>query len=203
MGDAARIQAPMTADEFLKWDSGDDFVWELIDGYPKLKFAPNPDFLGQAAPSDDHGVIVKNLTFLFETSVRAKRRPCRVIPGPGQKVRRTRERVRIPDLAVKCGNSSRDATDPIIVAEVMSPSNSFREMDERMADYRSLESVREILVLDQDAANVTLHRRVGDLWRVERLEGLDAVLTLETFDLSVTLSEIYRDVLSDDETDAA
>lgn len=85
----------------------------------------------------------------------------------------------------------------------MSPSNSFRKMDERMADYRSLESVREILVLDQDAANFTLHRRVGDLWRIERLEGLDAVLTLETFDLSVTLSEIYHDVLSDDETDAA
>jgi len=195
MAQAAKVRAPMTVEEFLKWDSGDDFVWELIDGYPKLKFAPNPDLLGQAAPSDEHGVVIKNLTFMVEGRIRQARRSCRVIPGAGQKVRRKRERLRIPDLTVKCGRTSLEAQDPILIVEVRSPSDSAREMDDRLADFRALPTVQEILIREQDIAAAILHRRVGDLWQVVEVEGLDGVLTLDSVDLETPLREIYRDVL--------
>ncbi len=195
MGEPAKVLRPMTLEEFLEWDSGDDCVWELVDGFPRPKFPPNPALLGQAAPSDEHGVIVKNLTFALENLVRAGKLPCRVIPGAGQKVSVRRNRLRIPDLTVKCGPTSREAWDPILVVEVISPSNSARELAEREADFRALPTVREIVVLEQDAAVATVSHRVGDLWRVERLEGLDAVLSLESVGLEVPLREVYRDVL--------
>lgn len=201
MSEAARVSPPMTIEEFLDWDSGDEFVWELIDGYPQLKFPPNPDLHGQAAPSDEHGVIVQNLAFVIETVVRAKRRPCRVIAGAGQPVsrRRNRERFRIPDLVVKCGESVREARDPILIAEVVSPSNRASIQEERAADFRSLPTVLEFVVLEQNRPVVTRHRRVGDLWRFDRFEGLDAVLELESVDLAIPLTDLYRGVLAEAE----
>ena len=203
MGEAAKVMAPMTVEEFLAWDSGDDFVWELIDGYPRLKFPPNPALLGQAAPSDEHGVIVGNLHRLIANHMIAGRKPCRVIPGAGQKVNRQRERLRIPDLAVKCGPTARDARDPILMVEVISPSNSAREIAEREADFRALPTVQQILVLEQEAPVATLSTRVGDLWRMERLEGLDAILRLDSVGLEIPLAEVYRDVLDGADTGAA
>ena len=201
MADPVKVQGPMTVEAFLQWDSGDDFVYELIDGHPRLKFPPNPEIHGQAAPSDEHMVIVGNLTALVTTHVRARRRPCRVMPGPGQVVPRKQNRYRIPDFAVKCGRTAREAVDPILIAEVLSPSNTAVEMDEREADFRSLPTVQEILRIEQSRPAVTLLRRAGDLWRADRLEGLDALLRLESIALDIPLSDLYRDVL--DEEDAA
>lgn len=199
MGEAARVTKPMTVEEFLVWDSGDDLVYELIDGFPQLKDPPNPDLLGQAAPTDDHNLIVKNLAVALDRIVLGQRRPCRVLPGSGQRIERRRNRMRIPDLMVKCGSSPRDATEPLLVAEVLSPSNTAIDLAERDMDYRSLPGLREILLIEQDRPAVTIARRVGDLWRTERVEGLDAVLSLETVTAELPLAELYRDVLQPDE----
>jgi len=195
MSDAAAVRKPMTVAEFLEWDSGDDLVWELIDGFPRLKFPPNPELRGQAAPSDEHAVIVKNVTYAVETAIRAQGRPCRVMPGPGQAIPRRGDRHRIPDLAVKCGRSAFEARDPILIVEVVSPSNRAVELVERQADFQSLPTVQEVVIIEQARPVVMRHRRVGDLWRTDRFEGLDAALTLESVDLVLPLSEIYFSVL--------
>lgn len=196
MGGAVRVTKPMTVEEFLAWDSGDDLVYELIDGFPRLKDPPNPNLMGQAAPTDDHNAIVANLMIALAAVVRSKGLPCRVLPGSGQRIQRRRNRMRIPDLMVKCGSSPRDATEPLLVAEVLSPSNTAIDLAERDMDYRSLPGLREILLIEQDRPAVTIARRVGDLWRTDRVEGLDAVLTLETVEADLPLSELYRDVLA-------
>jgi len=61
MGVPTKVTKPMTVGGFLEWDSDDDFLYELIDGYPRLKYPPNPDFMGQAVPSDSHQLILSNM----------------------------------------------------------------------------------------------------------------------------------------------
>lgn len=194
MGDPARVAGPMSVEDFLAWDSGDDFVWELIDGYPTLKFPPNPDFHGQAAPSDDHALIMMNIGAALEAALRAAGRPCHVYPVGGQTISRRRARHRIPDLLVKCGPRGGTEEKPVLVVEVVSPSNTRAELADREADYRSVPSLHEILVVEQDRPSIALLRRTGDLWRVEHLDGLDKTLTLESVQTTLSLMVIYRDV---------
>lgn len=194
MGDPARVAGPMSVEEFLEWDSGDDCIWELIDGWPRPKFPPNPDFHGQAAASDDHALICLNISFLLESAFRSGRRPCHIYPVGGQTISRRRARHRIPDLLVKCGRRGPDET-PVLVVEVVSPSNTKRELADREMDYRSVPNLQEIVVVEQDRPKVTVQRRTGDLWRVETLEGWEAVLTLESLDARLPLADIYRDIL--------
>lgn len=195
MAEPAVVRKPMTVAEFLEWDSGDDCVWELVDGYPQLKFPPNPDLCGQAAASDEHAVIIMNVGSAIQAAIRAQGRPCRVMPGAGQAIPRRGDRHRIPDLVVKCGPTDLDARDPILIVEVVSPSNRALELVERQADFQSLPTVQEIVLIEQDRAVVVMHRRVGDLWRTDRVEGLEAELTLESVAQSLPLSDIYRSVL--------
>jgi len=194
MGDPARVAGPMSVNEFLTWDSGDDFIWELIDGYPRLKFPPNPEFHGQAAPSDDHALIIMNIGSAIQTAPRAAGHPCHVYPVGGQTISRRHARHRIPDLLVKCGPRGSADEKPLLVVEVVSPSNTRSELAEREADYRSVPSLQEILVVEQDRPAVIWLRRTGELWRSETVERLDAPLALTSLEIPLTMTEIYRDI---------
>lgn len=114
----------MTVEAFLAWESGDDCVWELIDGFPQPKHPPNPDFHGQAAPSDAHVLIVGNIHGVVDSRLLTQRRRCHAFPGSGQTVPGRRDRHRIPDLVVKCGTGPWATADPILIVEVVSPSNT-------------------------------------------------------------------------------
>ena len=200
MGAAQKIDRPMTVEEFLEWDSGDDLTWELIDGYPRLKYPVNPE--GHAAPTDNHQTIIQNISFAVDTVLRRERRPCRVIANINQRVPRRPNRTRVPDLAVKCGRTMRDARDPILIVEVLSPSNRPAEILERDADFRSIPTVVEIVFLDQDRAAATVHRRRGEFWANDRVEGIDAVLVLESVPVEMRLHDVYLGVLTDYGDDA-
>lgn len=204
MADRPATSTHMSADAFLEWDTGDEMIWELIDGVPRHKFPPNPDLFGQAAPNDQHNIVVQNLGFAIDAALRHQGRPCLVMVGSAQRTPRRRDRIRIPDLMVKCGPTVHLPNVPILVAEVVSPSNSHAELSERVADFKAVDTVQEILVIQQQAPILELHRRMGDLWPIWRLEGPAATVTLDSVDVTVTLRDLYRGVLRpDDVTDDA
>lgn len=194
MANPARVSGPMTVEAFLEWDSGDEYVWELIDGIPRLKFPDNADFQGHAAPSDAHALILQNVARLIDTTLLARSSPCRVYPGGGQTITKTPARHRIPDLVVKCGRLGQDSLRPVLIVEVTSPSNTRAELAAREADFRAVPTIQEIVTLEQTRPAARILRRAGDLWPVETLAGPDGALYLESIDLALPFTDIYRDV---------
>lgn len=195
MGDVARLKGPMTVEEFLRWDSGDDYVWELIDGFPRLKFAQTADLHGHAAPSDAHVLIIQNVASAIDAVLRSRQAPCRAYPGGGQTIAGARPpRHRIPDLVVKCGRLGQDVLQSILIVEVTSPSNTRAECAAREADYRAVPTIREIVTLEQSSPSARVVRRAGDLWPAELVHGVEKTLDLESIDLALPFVEIYRDV---------
>ena len=64
----------------------------------------------------------------------------------------------------------------------------------KVADYRTVQSVREILVVFTDERRVELQRRSSDGWRVEDLIG-KAEIELSCCDGPIPLDGVYRDLL--------
>ncbi len=71
-----KLDKTMNVREFLEWDSGDDRVWELHDGYPILKDGWGPR--GHAAPTPRHNAMVGELARLIGNALRG----AGLSPGP-------------------------------------------------------------------------------------------------------------------------
>jgi len=98
-----------------------------------------------------------------------------------------------PDVAVVCGQTLRTPEDPLAVAnpvlliEITSPSTEDYDRGEKLRHYKSLPSVREVLVVSHRAPEVTVHRRVDDSWaaltskagEIVELAGLGARIAID------------------------
>jgi Uma2 family endonuclease len=178
-----------TVEAFMAHEFGDDLPRELIDGIA----------VAHAAPSSDHGGIAANLTRALGNALEAAGSPCRVETGSGIRPRRRRFAThRIPDVLIRCPQSDKRPEDQPVVAvfEVLSPSNTAAEMEEKSLDYKSVPSIRQIVHLRQDQHACSWLRRAGDLWISEEAEGPESVLVVEG-GISIPLAEIYRHVLTE------
>lgn len=76
---------------------------------------------------------------------------------------------------------------------MLSPSTEDHDRGRKVADYREIPSLQEILVVASQQRRVELWRREGDHWRVEDLIG-EASVRLESCDVSIPLTAIYANV---------
>jgi Uma2 family endonuclease len=176
----------MTLAEFLEWDDGTDRRYELLDGIPVMM-----------APSlEAHGELVAALTIEIGNRVKP---PCRVISEAGIVISDRADTYYIADLAVTCAPREpgrRMLAEPVLVIEVLSPSTGQVDRWRKVADYRTLSSVQEILVVFSDERRVEVQRRTSDGWRVEDLIGKTEI-ELSCCDGSIPLASIYRDLLEE------
>jgi Uma2 family endonuclease len=84
--------------------------------------------------------------------------------------------------------------DPVVVVEVLSPSTGQVDRWRKVADCRTLPSIREILGVFSDERRVEVQRRTADGWRVEDLIGR-AEIALGCCDAPIPLDTVYRDLL--------
>jgi Uma2 family endonuclease len=180
-------QAPqrMTLAAFLEWDDGTDRHYQLIDGVPVMRMPA----------TEAHGELAAAL--MLEIGSRLKR-SCRVIAHAGITVEGRSDTCYIADLAVTWAprdQNRRTVAEPVLVVEVISPST--REVDRwrKVADYRTLSSVQEIVIAFHDERRITLQRREPEGWRVEDLIG-QASITLGACESPIPLEAIYRDLLA-------
>jgi Uma2 family endonuclease len=104
--------------------------------------------------------------------------------------------MRIPDLAVTCEPSDsgqRALTEPILVVEILSPSNE-SETRENVWAYTTIPTVREILLIRSTHLAAELIRRGADGGWPANPQPLDAdvALFLESLDFSCPLAAIYE-----------
>jgi Uma2 family endonuclease len=105
----------------------------------------------------------------------------------------------VADLAVTCAPREpgrRMVVEPVLVVEVLSPSTGQVDRWRKVADYRTLPSVQEILVVFSDERRVEVQRRTPDGWRVEDLIG-QAEIALSCCDRPVPLDALYRDLFAE------
>ncbi|HKX30985.1 MAG TPA: Uma2 family endonuclease [Blastocatellia bacterium] len=86
---------------------------------------------------------------------------------------------------------------PILIAEVLSPTTERRDRNEKRKAYQSLPSLREYLLIDQTAANLVRYLKTGDLWQQDGASGIDGSLVLPSIQATLLLSELYNGVLFD------
>lgn len=107
-----------------------------------------------------------------------------------------------PDAAVVCGRTLRAPDDPMavvnpmVLVEVTSPSTEEYDRGEKLRHYRTIPSLREVLIASHRRPEVTLHRRSDAGWTTETASSGEAV-RLESVGAALAVDDLYRGGLED------
>lgn len=109
-----------------------------------------------------------------------------------------------PDVVVFCGQPVFEdgvhysATNPLVLAEVLSDSTERYDRGVKFGHYRRLPSVEEYLLLAQDRISVERYRRQSaadeGAWILTAVTDLDGAVEIESLGISVPVAEIYANV---------
>ena len=112
-----------------------------------------------------------------------------------------------PDITVVCGkpeflpDANLDTlTNPILIVEVLSASTESYDKSIKFDNYRSLESLREYVLVSQDAKRVIRYTKQTDgSWNLMDFIGDKTELELVSIECLLTMDDIYDKVEFDEE----
>lgn len=176
-----------SADEYLAWESKQEFKNELIDNRVWLMLGAGPR----------HNSISVNLIVFFHPMFEEREftalgsRACLQIDPESTFV--------YPDFMLLTGMPQEHwrcnqcfFQDPTVVIEILSPSTEDMDRGRKKALYLQLESLQTYLLISQDRPLIEAHNRVGDEWRSSKTAGLDSSIVIPAIDCEIPLSDIYR-----------
>lgn len=185
----ASAQPSMTAEEFISWGG---------DGHPGKLELVNGLVRAMSPASGTHALLQSTIAGLFRDHLRARKSPCRVgTEAPIRPRMRSNENVRSPDIAVTCVPKSKDEKffpDPILIVEVLSPSNQ-RETWESIWACATIPTVQEVMVVDSERIHVDVHTKdeTGAWPEQPNVVESGGMVHLSSIDAEISISDIYAD----------
>jgi len=149
-----RTHRRMTSDEFIAWAMEQPATehYELIAG----------EVVAMAPERAAHALTKAHLWRRMVEAIEAGNMPCEVFPD-GMSVEVDGHTVYEPDALVRCGTplspNAVKLSDPLIIAEVLSPSTSARDVGAKLEDYFRLPSLRHYLIVRTENRTIGHHER--------------------------------------------
>lgn len=177
---------PTTPDEFLRWNEGREGKWDFVNGRVV-------DMMVKV--SKNHAILTGNLHALLRGALPI---PSYVVTSADFGVK-TSKSVRYPDVMVDGAfGSGRDlaASEPLLIAEVVSPSTMAIDFGDKTEEYKTIASLRHYMVLAQDEPRVWLWTRRSDgNWSgPDMIAGEGASISLPGLGLSLLMENLYEGV---------
>ncbi len=177
----------LTTEEYLQLETASDIKHEYFDG----------GIFAMAGATDTHVTIALNMAILLRNHLRGS--GCRVYISD-MKVRiETKNRFFYPDVMVTCESKDKENTTykefPRLIIEVLSDSTEAFDRGDKFADYQSLPSLQEYVLINTKKARIECFRRTDDgLWLLQFYE-LDKInFELASVDFSGKIEEVYQEV---------
>ena len=186
---SAQPVARITPEQYLEAERKAEFKHEYFDG----------EVFAMSGGTYPHGMIILNLGAEFRQAL--KGRQCTATP---QDVRLRVGSGRLycyPDILIVCGeprfaDDQKDTLlNPTLIAEVLSSSTEAHDRGLKFAQYRTIESLPEYVLVSQYEPRVEKFRRqsAGD-WLMTECVGLNGACRFESVNCEIPLSEIYYNV---------
>lgn len=173
-----------TEEEYLEIERTSFGRWEYVSGKVRL----------MAGGSDDHGAISSNLVRVLGNALVPK--GCRVY-GSDVKIQTGDGVNTLPDVSVVCverryylGRTD-VVLNPLLIVEVLSPSAENYDRTEKFEHYRTVETLTDYLLVEQDEAQVMLYTRRADYWEMRVIAGLGSSVFLSSVDVTLSLADVY------------
>jgi Uma2 family endonuclease len=183
---------PYSFEEYVELEAASSVKHEFLDG----------EVWAMAGGSPEHAAVAANVVRLLGQALLDRR--CRVFTSD--------LRIRVsstglgtyPDASVICDRIELDPEDrkghtamnPMLLVEVLSPTTEAYDRGEKLANYKLIDTLREVMLVAHDERRVDLWRRIGAGWTQVTFRGAEHI-ELETLGgIRMTIDDIYFDPLS-------
>jgi len=178
-----------TYGEYLALEEHANVRHEFFDG----------EIYAMAGGTPEHAAICVNVSTALTVQLR----------GRGCRVHSSDLRIRVletglatyPDVTVVCARAELDPenrntiTNPVVLVEVLSPGTAAYDRGEKLAHYKRIPSLREVVLVAHDERLIEVWRR-EDTGPWTRSEVRSGSLRLTSIDCTLEVADVYRDELA-------
>jgi len=174
-----------SVDEYLAMEATSEIRHEYLNG----------TIVAMPAGTLDHNQIALNLQRAFDP---VRKRGCRAYVID-VRVTMPSGLYAYPEVVAICGAPARllgkwtTVTNPIVIAEVLSPDTAAYDRGKKFELYKSIASFRDYLLIDQYRVDVEHRWREGDRWQSAHYESANS-FTLTGVPLTIKVDALYEDV---------
>ena len=179
----------VSPEEYLEFERKAETKHEYVCG----------EILDMAGGTPQHGYIATNIATALVQLLNS--RNCWVFNSDVRVSVRWGELITYPDVSVVCGqpkytDERRDTlTNPILIAEVLSPSTRNFDRGDKSRLYRMLPSLSEFILVEQAPTEVEHWRRLSSgSWEVSAITDRHASLHLVSLSCDLSIEAVYRNV---------
>lgn len=174
----------------------------------------NGEVFRMAGASFQHTTINSNIVAALRSQLR--KRGC-TIHANDLRTKTLSNLYTYPDIVVVCGkpefldDTFDTLTNPAIIIEILSGSTKNYDRTKKFDHYRTITSLKEYVLVEQDFARVEIYSRIEDgnvppertLWAFQAASSLGETLRLTAVDCTIDLTEVYEDVVLGDQPSEA
>jgi len=147
--------------------------------------------------SQNHNKIVSNMHGIIRLALQNK--PYHVYTQAPNIYIALTQKYRIPDAAVLPEkvelNDKKWVLNPILIVEVVSPSSEKLDFDDKLREYRSIETLQEYLIISQDELYIAHYtRNTQTQWFYETYSKKEETINLTSIGVQLSMKDIYQTV---------
>lgn len=183
----ATIQKFYSDEEYLAFEREAEEKHEFVNG----------EIVARAVSNRNHCLISGNILTELHTQLREK--TCELYAN-NMRVRVKKDNYIYPDVVV--GDKPNFADDefdvllnPLVVVEVLSKQARFRDKTEKLKIYQKMESIRDILLIEQNEPRIEHYiKQTPNQWLLRSYENLGEMIVLEALGCELPVAEIYAQI---------
>ncbi len=179
---------PLTPETYLQLEADSLTKHEYING----------EVYAMAGASDTHVTLALNLAALLRGHVRGT--PCRVYISDMKARVEACNCFYYPDVMVTCDPRDQETADykrfPKLIVEVLSDSTEAFDRGDKFANYQTLDSLQEYVLINTRHLRLECFRRnEAGLWVLRSYSAEGERFHLQSLDFADTLTTLYEDVV--------
>lgn len=157
------------------------------------------EVFAMAGGTPNHNRITVNLVSLLNSQFRGG--PCEAFASDMRVQVEHHVHYAYPDVVVVCGKielaKGRPDTivNPLVIIEVLSESTKDYDRGSKFTAYRSIETLMDYILVDQDTLHIEYFAKEGDgTWRLREYFGAKSVMELQSVGATLPMAAIYERV---------
>jgi Uma2 family endonuclease len=187
---ASLPDAPLTEEQYLRLEREAEFKSEFFEG----------QVFAMSGGSPNHALLSAKITSLFDRQLPPG---CRVFSSDLRIKASAARLYTYADCTVICGelqlfSDQKDVVlNPLLIAEVLSPSTEGYDRGKKFEAYRTIPSFQEYLLIHQDRPHVEHYSKQDDgSWVLREHDGLEATINIARLGARIALADLYASALT-------
>ncbi|MEI6329875.1 MAG: Uma2 family endonuclease [Pseudanabaena sp. ELA645] len=176
----------LSLEDYLQWEEQQEEKHEYVNGM----------IYAMAGASESHVGITANLTSIILAHLKGSK--CKVLSSDMRVNIAAKNIYYYPDILVTCDDRDRltknSKSYPCLIIEVLSNSTEAKDRGVKFANYQTIESLQEYVLINQQEQRIEVFRRSDRKFWILQTYTAGEDVELKTINLTIPISSIYEDI---------